>query len=290
MSLEDNMMPGYFDSIAALSKQMDRISNTFPQSSAIEAAIRSNQIFHEKFAWVDDLNKRLEAFNYAHQVSNKFQFYEAALRLDSIASIGVSNAIKELHTNYRFDLDVLKETTYEFNPDYWSEIRDDDIEAFPEVDTTNGAPLYLTEGQQVKSIIESVWRENQELYQMKPRDFERMAAELLKYQGFEVELTKQTRDGGCDIYAIFKIAGSHPIKILVECKRYREDRKIGVGIVRQLRDVTRQDNFNKGLLLTTSFLTKDSKQEISKTPWLLDYKDKNHILDWIRDYKGIIIT
>ena len=42
------------------------------------------------------------------------------------------------------------------------------------------------------------------LYELKPRQFEELVAEIWDAFGFEVELTQQTRDGGKDILAIRK--------------------------------------------------------------------------------------
>ncbi|MFA6150120.1 MAG: restriction endonuclease [Chitinophagaceae bacterium] len=179
-------------------------------------------------------------------------------------------------------LEVIKSDYYEF-------LENLDLSAFEETEKTK-APVYLTEAQLAKSIIEEVWINNQHLYEMKPREFERMTAELLRNQGFEVQLTKETRDGGYDLYAIYKMAGQHPIKMLVECKRYSPENKIGIDIVRSFRTVINEQKANKGLIVTTSYLSSDAKKSIAETPYLLDGKDRNDILQWVQDYKGIIIS
>ncbi|GAA4293706.1 hypothetical protein GCM10023142_30070 [Anaerocolumna aminovalerica] len=46
---------------------------------------------------------------------------------------------------------------------------------------------------------------------------------MFKQQGYSVEVTQATRDGGCDIIATRNINGL-PFMILIECKRY--DKKI----------------------------------------------------------------
>lgn len=50
-------------------------------------------------------------------------------------------------------------------------------------------------------LVHHLARHPELLYELNPRRFEELVAELLKAQGFEPTLTPQTRDGGCDIRA-----------------------------------------------------------------------------------------
>lgn len=68
------------------------------------------------------------------------------------------------------------------------------------------------------------------LYQIEPRRFEMLVAELLTDMGYEVELTPETRDGGRDILAAFDLPHGK-ILTLVECKKFRPDRKVGIDII-----------------------------------------------------------
>lgn len=71
------------------------------------------------------------------------------------------------------------------------------------------------------------------LYQISSRKFEEVIATLLRDFGFEVDLTQATRDGGVDIYAYLRTKiGS--FLTLVECKHYRPENFVGVGVVREL--------------------------------------------------------
>ena len=64
------------------------------------------------------------------------------------------------------------------------------------------------------------------LYRLHWRDFEKLLAELLEAQGFQVELGPGSGDGGVDI----KLLQRDPIGdilTLVQVKKYRSDRQIG---------------------------------------------------------------
>jgi DNA-binding transcriptional regulator/RsmH inhibitor MraZ len=54
----------------------------------------------------------------------------------------------------------------------------------------------------MRSVVKQYFRKHPEkLYDISPRDFEKLVAEILRDMGFDVVLTKVTRDGGVDIYA-----------------------------------------------------------------------------------------
>jgi len=60
------------------------------------------------------------------------------------------------------------------------------------------------------------------LSKLDTRQFEEVTAEIFRAKGFEVELTKRTRDGGKDIIAFHKDKLGFKTKYLIECKHYAE--------------------------------------------------------------------
>lgn len=110
------------------------------------------------------------------------------------------------------------------------------------------------------------------MYDLHPRRFEELLAELFARQGFDVELTKQTRDGGYDLWVVHHTpAGS--LLTLVDAKRNRADRPVGVGIVRQLYGVVEATRASAGLIATTSFFSPEAKQFQEEIPFRLGLKD-----------------
>jgi HJR/Mrr/RecB family endonuclease len=121
------------------------------------------------------------------------------------------------------------------------------------------------------------------LYELTPRKFEEVISAVLKGLGYDVELTRQTRDGGKDLYAVHHSSlGDH--LYLVECKRYAPDRPVGVDIVRSLYGVVQQERATMGVVVTTSYFTKAAREfrnAVSYSLALKDYKDLEH---WLGDY------
>lgn len=123
------------------------------------------------------------------------------------------------------------------------------------------------------------------LYSFSSREFERLIASILVSYGFEVELTPETRDGGFDILAIRndKITGNETI--LIECKKYAPNNKVGIGVVQRLIGAVNQFNANKGILVTTSMFTKDASKSAELSANKVILKDLNNIADWIKNIK-----
>lgn len=144
--------------------------------------------------------------------------------------------------------------------------------------------ILLDEGSRVKRIITDIYHNHQGIFTMQPADFEDMIAELLRFQQFEVEMTKRTRDGGYDLIAVKNI-GDFPVRFLVECKRHASSRKIGVGIVRSFRDVINTNGANKGIIVTSSYFSPDAEKErLKNKPYMLDFKDHDDVIEWVNKY------
>lgn len=117
------------------------------------------------------------------------------------------------------------------------------------------------------------------------REFEELIAELFKENGFQVELTKRTRDGGKDIIAISTDKLGTRLKYFIECKHYAETNKITVDLVRQLHGVKNiKDGPNKVIFVTTSSFTSDARrfaEEEASSSWDISLYDFKDIISWI---------
>ncbi|MCL2717242.1 MAG: restriction endonuclease [Lachnospiraceae bacterium] len=120
------------------------------------------------------------------------------------------------------------------------------------------------------------------------RIFEELVADIFREYGYEVELTKKTRDGGRDIIALKRKNGKVNEKILIECKHWND--AIGISSIRELIGVAiAEDEFPTGIILaTTSRFSKDAKAYMPKAVKIdLDRKDFDDIIEWIGDYGAI---
>lgn len=117
-----------------------------------------------------------------------------------------------------------------------------------------------------------------------PRQFEELIASLFKNQGFDVELTARTRDGGYDIVAVAH-SGLNPETLLVEVKHFAPNRPVGVGIVRALYGVKKLNLASKGILVTSSYVSRDARHEFSRViPWELDFAERDKVIEWCNNY------
>lgn len=123
----------------------------------------------------------------------------------------------------------------------------------------------------------------EKLYELTPRKFEELIANIMEDMGFDVELTQATRDGGRDIIANIKTK-LWDFLAHIECKRYSPDNKVGVGIIREVVGVHHLRKATKSMIVTTSFFSKDAEKEAKLAENILDLKNYNHIKDWLKEY------
>ena len=136
-----------------------------------------------------------------------------------------------------------------------------------------------------KVTVELIKRLQRTPYELKTIDrlfFEELVAELWNGFGYEIEVTKRTRDGGKDIVAIRnKIVEE---RFLIECKRPDIGKRIGVRPVRELYGVKTTENATKAILATTASFTKDAQVFFEKHRWELEGKDFDGLMEWLNDY------
>lgn len=135
-----------------------------------------------------------------------------------------------------------------------------------------------------KEFIKYLARHPNQLYELEPRRFEILVAELLSDMGYEVELTPESRDGGRDILAAFTLPHGK-ILTLVECKRFRPDRKVGIDILeRFLWVLDRKDKASCGLIATTSYFSSDAIATEREYQWRLRLRDFDGLQEWLSKY------
>jgi restriction system protein len=132
-------------------------------------------------------------------------------------------------------------------------------------------------------LIESLKKQPVNLRNLTPREFEVLLADLLKDMGWEIELTKQTRDGGSDILAYLNTEVGR-LLCLVEAKHYREDRKIGVDLVRTLYGTLCDAQANSAMLVTSSSFTSDAKTFQQKHQYQLTLREYSDVVEWIMKF------
>lgn len=125
------------------------------------------------------------------------------------------------------------------------------------------------------TLLKKAKKDPRIIHDFTPREFEEMICEFLDEQGYKVELTKQTKDGGKDLIVVQKsMIGD--FCIYVECKKYDVHRPIGVSLVRELYGSIMADDVTAGMMITTSYFSNDAKDYTKKIQYrmtLMDYND-----------------
>lgn len=134
------------------------------------------------------------------------------------------------------------------------------------------------------SLIMKLQKSPQDIYKVTPRQFEQMVADLLADMGCDVELTKETRDGGKDILAYMNTELGR-ILCLVEAKRHSRTRPVGVGIIRNLYGTFCDYQANSAMLVTTSHFSEDAREFQRRHEYHLSLRDYTDVVDWINKYK-----
>jgi restriction system protein len=129
------------------------------------------------------------------------------------------------------------------------------------------------------NLAERISKDPDALYALDPRQFEELVAELFQRQGYTVDLTRFSKDGGKDIY-VAKKSDLGSLLYLVQCKKYARHRKIGVGVVRELYGIVEKEKATGGIVATTSFFTREAKQFTEDLRYRLELKDYIDLHKW----------
>ena len=112
------------------------------------------------------------------------------------------------------------------------------------------------------------------------RNFEKLIRDLLESDGYTVELMKGTKDGGIDVIAIKKDPVSGFYQTVWQAKKYNK-MKVGLHLIRELADSVRELKASKGIIVTTSFLTKGALDRVERDKYTLGKVDRDDLKAWI---------
>jgi len=122
----------------------------------------------------------------------------------------------------------------------------------------------------------------QMMHQLKPREFEEMMAELMEKRGYNVDLTKATRDGGKDLIVARHNDFGNFI-YYVECKQYRPENPVGVNMVRELMGTVHADKVTAGILITSSYFSPDAISYSKKVEHQISLVDFMRLREWLNN-------
>lgn len=134
--------------------------------------------------------------------------------------------------------------------------------------------------EQVISLYEQILRDPNFVYDVEPWEFESFVADVFRGLGYNANVTQKTRDGGKDIVADFEMGGVL-YTTYFECKRYNPGRPVGVNVVRELYAVLQKECVDKGVIVTTSYFTRDAQEEVKQLNGrikLIDYAELRQLM------------
>jgi restriction system protein len=114
------------------------------------------------------------------------------------------------------------------------------------------------------------------------RQFEKLIATLVEADGYTVELMRGTKDGGVDVVAIKNLGASGYFKAVWQAKKKNLKRKVALSVVRELADTRNEFGASKGIVVTSSYLTRGALDRIERDKYILGKIDRNDLASWIQ--------
>ena len=277
---EKNFYQSYINQVGEVQKAMDKIINPKVQKAIMnDRAILRNYFISS--GMLDAMNK-IKPVIEQYRESN-------LLATNMMQSIQESHSIEGINAHIQ-QLNILKGySLLHYYPDNMNNkaIEEDEkinnkvVEEIFKPESTNRIEknVIITLSPINDNVLKYLSENPLAFYQLDDREFEIVMAEIYNKLGYEVELTKATRDGGKDII-IRKPEILGDFIYYVECKKNAPKRHIGIGIVKNLVGTISTDRVNGGILATTSYFTSDAKRFISDNKY--DYQIQMHDYDMIR--------
>ncbi|HEX6902138.1 MAG TPA: restriction endonuclease [Thermoanaerobaculia bacterium] len=99
------------------------------------------------------------------------------------------------------------------------------------------------------------------VFDIHPRKFEEIICSIFREHGFAVELREYSKDGGVDLIVFVK----NDWPTAVQVKRYKKEKKIGLGEIHQFLGAMMVSGFRKGIYVTTSSFTRGARHLMDST-------------------------
>jgi restriction system protein len=150
------------------------------------------------------------------------------------------------------------------------------IEAPPsELTKRRARAPYIPEVIEVAEELLIKLREEPELlYEIDPRKFEEVIAELMSRIGFQdVRLTPKTKDRGRDVIAKFQVP-TGLLHVIAECKRLAPGNPVGLAIVERFLFTIEDERAAFGMIATTSYFSRGARAKAK------EYEARIHLAEF----------
>jgi restriction system protein len=144
------------------------------------------------------------------------------------------------------------------------------------------APLWVATSPTCLLLAAMLLDQGRRLSDLSWRQFEELIGALLEREGWDVELTPPTKDGGVDVIATRHDANIGLVRSIWQAKRYSEPNRVKLHEVRELSAVRSEARATKGIVVTTSRLTRDALGWIRRDTYQLGCVENPQLERWIR--------
>lgn len=137
--------------------------------------------------------------------------------------------------------------------------------------------------------LQTLFAHPDELQRCPPRFFEELVADLLRADGWEIDLVARNNAVGPDIIAVLsKSSGILRPKLIVECKRHSDHHPVDVNVVRKVMYwVNEEYRATFGMIATSSRFTSAAVEHTRQHhEWRLALRDQQAILEWLQRIKS----
>jgi len=131
-----------------------------------------------------------------------------------------------------------------------------------------------------QSLASRIANGSRKLDELDWKEFEDLMAEILERSGWSITPMGYTKDGGVDIIAARNVEPGVPIEMLVQCKRYKRTRRVGVEIVERLWAARWATASHQAMIAATSSFTQGARTKARV--WKMDLRDYDAILAWCK--------
>lgn len=145
-------------------------------------------------------------------------------------------------------------------------------------------PQWLDTSRSALLLAQQLIEDGRLLSEMDWRAFEKLIAELLERDGWNIQLMRGTKDGGIDVVSTRADPAVGALKAVWQAKRYGEGHKVQLSHARELSGVIERERASKGVLVTTTSLTRGALNWVKQDEFRLSAKDGDEVRRWIEKY------
>jgi hypothetical protein len=130
-------------------------------------------------------------------------------------------------------------------------------------------------------FIDYLHAQPEDISRMHWRQFEYLVGEFFRRSGYEVLVTPPGGDGGVDVHAVRADGAIGPELVLIQMKRYGDNREVGIEAVKALWADVDEAAATRGIVATTSTLAAGAKAYCEARHYRLSAAERPMVEKWL---------